>query len=293
MHEQHPLRALSWALAPLLLPLALACSGEDGEDGEDGQDGQDGNNGADGADGRDGEAVFELETFTPDPIVTAAALKAALVAARAEDNGGFNLDMWASVVDRQGVVVAVAFTGALEDSQWPGSRVISAQKANTGNAFSLASLALSSANLFTATQPGQALFGLQESNPVETLAAYGGDTADYGTPQDYLVGKKIGGINVFGGGLALYDSDGAIVGGVGVSGDSACADHNIAWKVRDELALDFVPGGVANGGADDNIIYDIVNGVSAGGFGHPECSPAATPIGEALTTSHPIGIVGG
>jgi uncharacterized protein GlcG (DUF336 family) len=32
---------------------------------------------------------------------------------------------------------------------------------------------------------------------------------------------------VFGGGLALYDDQG-IVGGLGVSGDSACADHNVA-----------------------------------------------------------------
>ena len=278
-------RALVRVVLPLVIPLVTACAGEDGEDGVDGVDGV---NGTNGADGRDGEAVFELETYTPTPIVTQAALRTALVAARGEANGGFNLDMWATVVDRAGVVVAVAFTGAEEDSQWPGSRVISAQKANTGNAFSLEGLALSTANLFTATQPGQALFGLQESNPVNTLAAYGGEVADYGTTDDYLVGKKIGGINVFGGGLGLYDAEGAIIGGVGVSGDSACADHNIAWKVRDALALDFVPGGVATGGADDNIIYDITAGVSAGGFGHPECSADATTIGEALPTSNPI-----
>src|SRR2546430_13743267 len=50
-----------------------------------------------------------------------------------------------------------------------------------------------------------------------------------------------------------------------------------------------IPAGVADGGKDDNIIYDITNGVSAGGFGHPECSPAATSIGKALPTTHPIG----
>src|SRR5262249_16157447 len=52
-------------------------------------------------------------------------------------NGGFGLHMWASVVNRDGVVCAVAFTGSNRGSQWPGSRVISAQKANTANAFSL------------------------------------------------------------------------------------------------------------------------------------------------------------
>src|SRR5207245_372053 len=81
-------------------------------------------------------------------------LKAALVQARNEANGGFNLDMWAAVVDRNGLVVAVVFTGATSTDQWPGSRVIAAQKANTANAFSLPHLALSTANLYAATQPG-------------------------------------------------------------------------------------------------------------------------------------------
>src|SRR5688500_17800559 len=58
-------------------------------------------------------------------------LRAALEAARALANGGFNLDMWATVVNRDGVVCAVAFTGNNRADQWPGSRVISAQKANT------------------------------------------------------------------------------------------------------------------------------------------------------------------
>ena len=66
-----------------------------------------------------------------------AALRAALEAARAQANGGFNLEMWATVVNRDGVVCAVAFTGNERGDQWPGSRVISAQKANTANAFSL------------------------------------------------------------------------------------------------------------------------------------------------------------
>ncbi|MDY0009932.1 MAG: hypothetical protein RBS08_09520 [Bdellovibrionales bacterium] len=74
-------------------------------------------------------------------------LKKALVEARQQNNGGFNLDMWATVVDRNGTVCAVAFSGDTVDAQWPGSRVISAQKANTANAFSLKGLALSTANL--------------------------------------------------------------------------------------------------------------------------------------------------
>ena len=221
-----------------------------------------------------------------------AQLKDALTASRNDDNGGFNLDMWGTVVNRDGVVCGVAFTGDDRGAQWPGSRVISAQKANTANAFSLSGLALSTANLFTAVQPGGSLFGLQFSNPVDTSVAYKGPSENYGQPNDPMVGGKIGGVNVFGGGLALYNSDGKLVGAVGVSGDASCADHNIAWKVRNSLVLDNVPGGVSPTG-DDNIIYDIeVDGshpVSAGGFGHPNCADAATTIGNALPTSHPIG----
>src|SRR5207245_11008126 len=170
-----------------------------------------------------------------------------------------------------------------------GSRGSAATKGNPGNAFSLPQLALSTANLYAASQPGGTLFGLQEANPTNDEVAYGGNADDYGTPKDYMVGKRIGGTNVFGGGLALYDADGKLVGGLGVSGDASCADHNIAWKMRYNLQLDHVPAGVADGGKADNIINDFQNGVSTSGFGHPECSAAATQIGEALPTTPPIG----
>ena len=65
------------------------------------------------------------------------ALRDALIAAQGQPNGGFGLEMWATVVNRDGVVCAVVFTGGDRADQWPGSRVISAQKANTANAFSL------------------------------------------------------------------------------------------------------------------------------------------------------------
>src|SRR5690242_16656659 len=52
-------------------------------------------------------------------------------------NGGLDLNMWATIVDRDGIVCAVTFTGEGRGDHWPGSRVISAQKANTANDFSL------------------------------------------------------------------------------------------------------------------------------------------------------------
>jgi uncharacterized protein GlcG (DUF336 family) len=221
--------------------------------------------------------------------------------ARAQANGGLNLDMWGTIVDRDGVVCAVAFTGSDRQQQWPGSRVISAQKANTANAFSLPGLSLSTANLYTAVQPGGSLFGLQESNPVATDVAYGGNPDQYGLKNDPMVGGRIGGVNVFGGGLALYDASGTIVGALGISGDTSCADHNIAYRTRSTLNLDYVPAGVAaaiDPTHRDNIIFDItpqgggdtapgagqMPGVSAGGFGHASCHGYST-AGNATSAS--------
>jgi uncharacterized protein GlcG (DUF336 family) len=232
------------------------------------------------------------------------ALKAALVAARNAANGGLNFDMWGTIVDRDGVVCAVAFTGDDRHDQWPGSRVISAQKANTANAFSLPHFALSTANLYSAVQPGGSLFGLQESNPVATDVAYGGNPDHYGQANDPMVGGRIGGINVFGGGLGLYASNGRLVGGLGVSGDTSCADHNIAYRTRSALNLDFVPAGVGDAAHKDNAVYDItpqgggdaapgsgqMPGVSAGGFGHASChgySLAGNAIDTALVLALP------
>jgi uncharacterized protein GlcG (DUF336 family) len=214
-------------------------------------------------------------------------LKEALKEVVKEQNGGFGLQLWASIVDRDGVVRIIAFSGEERGDQWPGSRVISAQKANTANAFSLPGLALSTANLFSAVQPGGSLYGLQHSNPVDPQVAYQGNSEKFGMEDDPMVGKKIGGVNVFGGGLSLYNSQGNLLGAIGVSGDSSCADHNIAWKVRHALKLDHIPGGISPT-KDDNIVHDITDGVSSGGWGHSECAPEATAIAKELPQTHSI-----
>jgi uncharacterized protein GlcG (DUF336 family) len=206
-------------------------------------------------------------------------LTAALEDAQDTVNGGYNLEMWATVVATDGTVCAVTKTGDELNDQWLGSRVISAQKANTAIAFSLPVLALSTANLWAPTQPGGPLFGLQFSNPVDTKTAYKGNAGNFGEHNDPMVNHRIGGVNVFGGGLALYNADG-LIGAIGVSGDSSCADHNIAWRVRHALGLDYVPGGVNSDGSD-NIIFDLdavdnpdtaeIEG-GPSGFGHPVCT---------------------
>lgn len=217
------------------------------------------------------------------------ALKSALITARGAVNGGFNLDMWGTIVNRDGVVCAVAFTGADRGSEWPGSRVISAQKANTANSFSLPGLALSTANLFAAVQPGGSLYGLQHSNPVDTEAAYKGPSANFGMPNDPLVGNKVGGVNVFGGGLALYNAAHVLVGAIGVSGDTSCADHNIAWRTRHILNMDFVPGGVGPAARPDNINYDGLVPVPSlqADFSHPICKIAGVDSVSAISAALP------
>jgi uncharacterized protein GlcG (DUF336 family) len=254
---------------------AAACSDNEGD-----------NNGSVGPDGSANLPAFERVQFVLDSV------QALPDVASGDANGGFGLDMWATVVDRSGIVRVVAFSGAKEGDQWPASRVISAQKANTANSLSLDGLALSTANLYSAVQPGGSLFGLQESNPVNTDVAYGGNANDYGTTSDFMLGKRIGGVNVFGGGLALYDATGAVIGAIGLSGDSSCADHVIAWRVRHALVLDYVPGGVDPVSGTDNIVFDIDgSGNSASGWGHPPCPPdaaAVVAIGQALPTTDPV-----
>jgi len=173
-------------------------------------------------------------------------------------NGGIfkpNL-MWSAVVDRAGRLCSVMKTG----DAWPGSRAIAIAKANTANDFSNVNLALSTANLYAPTQPGGSLYGLNNSNPFnpEFLALRSG------------ANQFAGGIITFGGGVALYQG-GQVIGGLGVSGDSSCADHAIAYRMRKLAGLDKIPAGEGPGGTD-NISYAPL-GQSPTGFQQPHCFP--------------------
>src|SRR5260370_4812296 len=76
-----------------------------------------------------GSACSNLPSFS--------ALQNALATATAAETSGLNNQMWATIVNRDGVVCAVAFSGVNRGAQWPGSRAISAHKANPANAFNL------------------------------------------------------------------------------------------------------------------------------------------------------------
>ena len=169
-------------------------------------------------------------------------LLSALDAAVGSVSQGFNNEMWAVVVNRDGVVCAVAFSGPNRTSQWLLSRQIAAAKAFTANGLSLdidgsGSGPLSTAQLYPLVQPGGSLFGLQFGNPLDPERAYAGSASRFGRPDDPMVGKRVGGTIVFGGGLGLYRNKTRAVGGLGLSGDTSCADDAIARAVRANLEL--------------------------------------------------------
>jgi uncharacterized protein GlcG (DUF336 family) len=185
----------------------------------------------------------EGELCLPDANTLRSALQS-VVKQGAQKNGGMGNQEWAVMVNRDGIACDVVYSGTSRSQEWPGSRVIAASKANTANGLSNSDYAISTANIFAAAQPGQSLYSLATSGPPNPQAVFG-DPASFGTTNDPMVGKAVGGAIVFGGGPALYDGSGKIVGGLGLSGDTSCTDHIIAWKIRHDLHLDHVPMGPA------------------------------------------------
>ena len=190
--------------------------------------------------------------------VTYQALRTALINADTADETGLDNHYWAVVVNREGTVCAVAFSGEERDSQWLLSRQIAAAKAFTANGLSLDQAPLSTGQLYGAVQPGapaNPLFGLAAGNPVSPEDAYKGPYHQFGTRNDPMIGQRVGGTITFGGGLGLYAGSNAI-GGLGLSGDTACADHSTAWRLREALGMTPSVG-------DDRI--------TLGAAAHPHC----------------------
>jgi uncharacterized protein GlcG (DUF336 family) len=212
------------------------------------------------------------------------ALKSSVKPSGGPSNGGLDNNMWAAVVARDGVLCAIARTGNNVGDQWPASRGIAIAKATTANGLSLPKFALSTANLWAGSQPGGYLYGSITAAPPDPTALYAGPAESYGTPTDPALGHAVGGTIVFAGGLALYNGSG-IQGALGVSGDTSCGDHNVAWRTRHALGLDKVPGGPTNK-HNDAIVYDVgANGKSKSGFGHPTCGHHEADVAKQIGAS--------
>lgn len=233
----------------------------------------------------------------------AAELKTALqtVAGQPEYPGGWHTPLWLVLVDSSGTVCAVVHS---LDSSSPGfdvtedtqiaHRVIAAQKASTANAFSSSTaLGVASGQFFTASQPGGLLQGMVfENNQFNYMA---GKPSTYGTPDDPMIGKRVGGFTGAAGGIALFNAQKKKVGAIGVGGDIACTTHVLAWQVRELLGngaytVANLPWGLSED-HDDKLIIDVVPntaggpGYSPSTFGHPACRnmPAPTNPGAAAS----------
>jgi uncharacterized protein GlcG (DUF336 family) len=175
------------------------------------------------------------------------------------DAGGLNHGkaMWGALVARNGELCSLAVSTSDAAATWPGSRGIAIAKASTANGFSTDTVPLSTARLYTLAQPGHSLFGAAQGNPLNPLCAGGGNDTTTG------IGRVCGGTITFGGGVAFYRGQ-TRVGALGVSGDTACADHEIAKRVRQ--AAGYSPGGLPS----DDIVYTGVDGPSV--YAHPFCA---------------------
>src|SRR5213595_674995 len=119
--------------------------------------------------------------------------------------------MWGAVVNRDGEICGFVTTTGDPTQVWPGSQAIAKAKAYAANAFSLDTLALSTANLYTFTQPGHSLWSLGQSNLFNP---------NFLAPPSGQGGGKeqiAGGLIFFGGGVPLYNAGGKIIGGLGIS----------------------------------------------------------------------------
>jgi len=206
-------------------------------------------------------ALADEECAIAPNVVRNLQAKLASVVNSADANGGLFKPnkMWSAIVDREGNLCSIIRS---DPDAWPGSRSIAIAKASTANNFSNSKTALSTANLYSFTQPANAamaamfpagsLYGLNNSNP------FNPQFQEQGTG----IGKVPGGIITFGGGVPLYQS-GQVIGGLGVSGDTACADHAIAYRMRRLAGLDNTP-------SPDNIVY-LAAGELPHDVGHPHC----------------------
>ncbi len=146
---------------------------------------------------------------------------------------------WAALVNRNGELCGVSVAAEDAASPWPAGQALAKAKAFTANAFSTDAQPLSTARLYTLGMPGHSLWGAGTPN--------GFNPACLETPQEAAgtQGRICGGNVTVGGGVPLYKNRRRI-GGLGISGDTPCADHEIAKRIRHVAQLDPERGALAD-----------------------------------------------
>jgi uncharacterized protein GlcG (DUF336 family) len=172
--------------------------------------------------------------------------------------GGF-LDgtiVWAAVVNRNGQLCAWITSTSDATVPKPFAQAAAKALAYTANATRLVLGHGSTANMYTLTQPGGYLWGIEKTNPFNPRFLLPPTDTTTG------LGEITGGIITIGGGVPLHQG-GEVIGGLGVAGDTPCADHEMAKRVRDLAGLN-----PPSGPGIDDIRY-----VEAGDEGdtHPLC----------------------
>ena len=151
---------------------------------------------------------------------------------------------------------------------WPGSRGIAIAKASTANAFSSDTAPMSTARLYTLSQPGHSLWGAANGNPLNPLCAGAADDDRTG------IGKVCGGTITFGGGLALVQRTDA-------RRRARRQRRHLMRRSRDRQAGATGCGAGAERLPSDDIVYTTVDGPSV--FAPsvvPEHIPRRPKIGE-------------
>jgi len=144
-----------------------------------------------------GPAVLQLPSLTQDAAEKiAAAAKAKAAALDSDVYKGVKCKMHVYVLGREGTLLA----STQADGAWPGSADIAMRKARTSWCFKLPTGIIGELSRLDKTDKGAPLYGIEISNT---------------------------GLITFPGGLPIFDGN-ALVGSIGVSGDSVGKDHEVA-----------------------------------------------------------------
>ena len=222
-------------------------------------------------------------TGLPSWSVLREALRDSVKASGGPSNGGLDGHMWAVLVEpASGSVCAVAYSGMTPMDQWGAGRFLAAGKAFLVNSLSLNDFAVSSAQVYGHTQPGGMMYGAHAGMPLDSQAALAGNPLLFGRENDPMVGQRVGGAVSFGGGLPLYAEVGGTtlkVGALGVSGDTSCSDHIVAWRVRERLGLAVPKGGNVRylAGKTDALMFG-----NEGSIGHANCEGNPREVGKSI-----------